>query len=169
MRNSRAFIPILLRITFLFVSLSSIDHLWRGWRTETSRQSPPVELQAACSAQTEFVICDDTIETCFENGKEMGMDRYEVRGFTAWYRFITLVMVVMAALAGICAAARASPVEQAYPPAMPSLRPLTIPEARHLLATLLWPLPRSAILILHWSWWRRCHQSRASFCHAKRR
>lgn len=109
------------------------------------------------------------IETCFETSKETGLADYEVRGFTAWYRFTTLVMVVMAALAGICADARASPVEQAYLPAMPPPRPLTIPEVRHLLATLLWPLPRSAILILHWSWWRRCHQSRASVCHAKRR
>jgi hypothetical protein len=110
-----------------------------------------------------------SIETCFETGKEMGLSDYEVRGFTAWYRFMTLVMVVMAALAGICAAARASPVEQAHPPATPSLLPLTIPEVRHLLAMLLWPLPRSAIHLLSWSWWRRCHQSRASFFHTKRR
>jgi SRSO17 transposase len=109
------------------------------------------------------------IEECFETGKEMGLEDYEVRGFTAWYRFITLVMVVMAALATICAAARASPIEQAYPPAMPSLFPLTIPEVRHLLAQLLWPPPRSAILVLSWSWWRRCHQSRASYFHTKRR
>jgi hypothetical protein len=109
------------------------------------------------------------IEECFETGKEMGLSDYEVRGFTAWYRFITLVMVVMAALVGICAAARASPIEQAHPPAMPSLLPLTIPEVRHLLASLLWPLPRSTILVLSWSWWRRCHQSRASYFHTKRR
>jgi hypothetical protein len=110
-----------------------------------------------------------SIETCFETGKEMGMEDYEVRGFTAWYRFITLVMVVMAALAGMCAAARASPSERAHPSTLPSLLPLTIPEVRHLLATLLWPPPRSAIHLLSWSWWRRCHQSRASFFHTKRR
>jgi hypothetical protein len=96
-----------------------------------------------------------SIETGFETSKAMGMAHYEVWGFTAWYRFITLVMVVLAALAGICAATRASPVERAYPPAMSAPLPLTIPEVRHLLATLLWPLPRSTILILHWSWWRR--------------
>ncbi|GHO72046.1 hypothetical protein KSC_109380 [Ktedonobacter sp. SOSP1-52] len=96
-----------------------------------------------------------SIETCFETGKEMGLEDYEARGFTAWYRFITLVMVVMAALAGICAAARASPTERAPAPTRPSLLPLTIPEVRHLLATLLWPLPRSAILVLSWLWWRR--------------
>lgn len=110
-----------------------------------------------------------SIETCFETGKEMGLEDYEVRGFMAWYRFMTLVMVALACLAGICADARASPVEQVYPPAMPSLLPLTIPEVRHLLATLLWPLPRSAIHLLSWSRFRRCHQSRASYFHTKRR
>ncbi len=109
------------------------------------------------------------IEECFETGKEMGLEDYEVRGFTAWYRFITLVMLVMAALASICAAARASPSERAHPPAVPALLPLTIPEVRHLLAQLLWPPPRSAILVLGWSWWRRCHQSRASYFHTQRR
>lgn len=109
------------------------------------------------------------IETCFEVGKEMGLDDYEVRTFTAWYRFITLVMVAMACLAGICAAARASPSGQAHSSAKPPPLPLTIPEVRHLLATLLWPLPRSALHLLSWSWWRRCHQRRASLCHSKRR
>src|SRR5206468_156941 len=46
---------------------------------------------------------------------------------------------------------------------------LTIPEVRHLLAHLLWPPPRSAILVLSWSCWRRCHQSRACYFHTKRR
>lgn len=50
-----------------------------------------------------------SIETCFETSKERGIDNYEVRRFTAWYRFVTLVMVVMAALAGICVVTRASP------------------------------------------------------------
>ena len=50
-----------------------------------------------------------------------------------------------------------------------SLLPLTIPEVRQLLASVLWPLPRSAPLLLAWSWWRRCHQSRASYFHTQRR
>jgi SRSO17 transposase len=109
------------------------------------------------------------IEECFETGKAIGLEDYEVRGFTAWYRFITLVMVVMAALAAICAAAllpRTSP--PSYEGTCPLL-PLTMLEVRHLLASLLWPLPRSALLVLGWSWWRRCHQSRASYFHTKRR
>ncbi len=109
------------------------------------------------------------IEECFEIGKAIGLEDYEVRGFTAWYRFITLVMVVMAALAAICAAAllprTSSPSHEGTCP----LLPLTMLEVCHLLASLLWPPPRSALLVLGWSWWRRCHQSRASYFHTKRR
>lgn len=112
------------------------------------------------------------IEECFEIGKEMGLEDYEVRGFTAWYRHITLVMIVQACLACICAQARTLPTEpssnEETPPTC-SLRSLTIPEVRHLLAHLLWPPPRSAVFLLGWSWWRRCHQSRASFFHTKQR
>jgi SRSO17 transposase len=112
------------------------------------------------------------IEEDFETGKEMGLGDYEVRGFTPWYRHVTLVMIVQACLAGICAAARI-PVTKTPPIkgillTCPVL-PLTIPEVRHLLALLLWPPPRVEPLLLSWSWWRRCHQSRASFFHTKRR
>ncbi|HET8853233.1 MAG TPA: IS701 family transposase [Ktedonobacteraceae bacterium] len=113
-----------------------------------------------------------SIEEDFETGKAMGLSDYEVRCWTAWYRHITLVMIVEACLAGICAAARSPttepPSDEGTPPTCPLL-PLTLPEVRHLLAHLLWPPPRSANLLLAWSWWRRCHQSRASFFHTKRR
>ena len=112
------------------------------------------------------------VEQDFETGKEMGLGDYEVRGFTAWYRHITLVMIVMACLAGICASAR-MPAPKTFPDEGAlltcSVLPLTIPEVRHLLALLLFPPPRSQPLLLSWSWWRRCHQSRASFFHTKRR
>jgi SRSO17 transposase len=112
------------------------------------------------------------IEECFETGKDMGLEDYEVRGFTAWYRHITLVMIVQACLAGICAMARLSSAELTTDDGTPlicPLLPLTIPEVRHVLALLIFPPPRSATLVLAWSWWRRCHQSRASFFHTKRR
>lgn len=112
------------------------------------------------------------VEEDFETGKEMGLGDYEVRDFTAWYRHITLVMIVQACLACICAVARISTIDPSLDGGAPltcPLLPLTIPEVRHLLALLLWPPPRSAILLLAWSWWRRCHQSRASFFHTKRR
>jgi SRSO17 transposase len=111
------------------------------------------------------------IEECFETGKEMGLEDYEVRCWTGWYRHVTLVMIVEACLAGICAAARmliTEPTTAEETPIYPLL-PLTIPEVRHLLAYLVFPPPRSATLLLSWSWWRRCHQSRASFFHTKHR
>jgi SRSO17 transposase len=109
------------------------------------------------------------IEECFEITKDMGLSDYEVRGFTAWYRHITLVMIVEACLAVICATASVSSTKAATTEETCLLLPLTIPEVRHLLAYLLWPPPRGATLLLSWSWWRRCHQSRASFFHTRRR
>jgi SRSO17 transposase len=111
------------------------------------------------------------IEEDFETGKEMGLGDYEVRAFTAWYRHITLVMIVEACLASICAATRRVPTEPIVDEGTLTcpLLSLTIPEVRHLLAYLLWPSPRNATLLLSWSWWRRCHQSRASSFHTKRR
>jgi hypothetical protein len=99
----------------------------------------------------------------------MGLADYEVRGFIAWYRHITLVMIVQACLAGICAAASISPIELPSDEGTCPLLPLTLPEVRHLLAYLLWPPPRSATLLLAWSWWLSFHQSRASYFHTKRR
>ncbi len=112
------------------------------------------------------------IEECFEIGKGIGLEDYEVRSFTAWYRHVTLVMLVQACLAGICAATRMPPAEsppQAGTSFTCPLLPLTIPEVRHVLACLLWPPPRSPTLLLSWSWWRRRHQSRASYFHTQRR
>jgi SRSO17 transposase len=41
------------------------------------------------------------VEECFEQAKgEVGLDEYEVRTYTAWYRHITLCMVALAFLAG---------------------------------------------------------------------
>ncbi len=97
------------------------------------------------------------IEECFETGKEMGLEDYEVRG---------------SCLAGICAMARLSGAEPTTDDGTQlccPLLPLSIPEVRHVLALLIFPPPRSATLVLAWSWWRRCHQSRASFFHTKRR
>lgn len=66
------------------------------------------------------------------------------------------------------------PPIQRGPPAMSSppvihLAPLTVPEVRHLLARLIWPLSSNTILVFSWSEWRRAHQSLASSYHTKRR
>jgi Transposase DDE domain len=86
------------------------------------------------------------IEEDFENAKDLGLDHYEVRSFIGWYRHITLVLVALAYLAGICATASGSPSppasSESAPPARHPLLALSIPEARHLLARLIWPASR---------------------------
>src|SRR5438552_4428725 len=111
------------------------------------------------------------IEENFENAKDLGLDHYEVRSFTGWYRHITLVLVALAYLTGICATERfsTSPPAPSPLPARPAVLALTVPEVRHLLAQLIWPSSSSACRVLAWSWWRRCHQSQASYYHTKRR
>jgi SRSO17 transposase len=111
------------------------------------------------------------IEEDFENAKDSGLDHDEVRSFIGWYRHITLVLVALAFLRGICATEHCStspPAPSAFPTRLTVL-PLTVPEVRHLLARLIWPSPSSAYRVLAWSWWRRGHQSRASYYHTKRR
>jgi SRSO17 transposase len=54
------------------------------------------------TAMAELVrVCDARwqVEECFAQAKgEIGMDRYEVRTWTAWHRFVTLCMVAHALL-----------------------------------------------------------------------
>lgn len=52
-----------------------------------------------------FHIAEDV-----ENAKDLGLDHYEVRSFVGWYRHITLVLLALAYLAGICARERCSTV-----------------------------------------------------------
>jgi hypothetical protein len=86
------------------------------------------------------------IEEEFENAKDIGLDHYEVRSFIGWYRHITLVLLALAYLAGICATVSGSSSppasSESSAPARHPLLPLTIPEVRHLLARLIWPASR---------------------------
>ncbi len=112
------------------------------------------------------------IEEDFENAKDLGLDHYEVRSFVGWYRHVTLVMLAVAYLAGMCSEETAHLLCAAKPPTEPLtllVLPLTVPEVRHLLGHLIWPTPRNMPRALAWSRWRRCHQSRASYFHTKRR
>jgi SRSO17 transposase len=116
------------------------------------------------------------IEEDFENGKDLGLDHYEVRSFVGWYRHITLVMLALAFLTSIVLAASTlsttvqAPSQPSAETAMPTdLCPLSVPEARHLLARLVFPPPSSVARVLAWSAWRRWHQRRACFFHTRRR
>ena len=111
------------------------------------------------------------VEEDFENSKDLGLDEYEVRSWIGWYRHVTLVLLVHACLAGICAAERfsTSVLSSSGSCRRRLALTLTIPEVRRLLARLIWPTSSSVRRVLAWSWWRRCHQSRASYYHSKRR
>jgi SRSO17 transposase len=81
---------------------------WRRWLLVRRRVSTPMELQAyvvfALQATTlEAVVrvagSRWTIESSFEAAKgEVGLDHYEVRTWTGWYRHITLAMWALALL-----------------------------------------------------------------------
>ncbi|MBO0793974.1 MAG: hypothetical protein J2P36_23905 [Ktedonobacteraceae bacterium] len=64
----------------------------RGGKTETSRQPPPTELQVACPAHTEFVICDDTIED-FHHALKTGchIEHRPLRTVSAQWRLLGIL------------------------------------------------------------------------------
>ena len=105
-----------------------------------------------------------TIESCFEAAKsEVGLDQYEVRTWTAWHRHVTLAMLALAFLTVVRATAIGGDVNL-----QDDLLPLTVPEIRTLLASLVGlPTPGPADVIA-WSLWRRRHQQRARRSHWKR-
>ena len=111
------------------------------------------------------------IEEDFENGKDLGLDHYEVRSYLGWYRHMTLVMLAQAFLTGICIQplVLAAPIADSGTSLTIPLLSLTTPEVRHVLGRLIWPPPSSARLVLAWSWWRRSHRSRAWYFHTRRR
>jgi SRSO17 transposase len=128
--------------------------------------APP---QTPLAQIVEAIGCRWHIEEDFENTKDMGLDHYEVRSFIGWYRHITLVLLAYAFAVSICSseATRACCTLPTSDPAsgfqVVALHPLSVPEVRHLLGQIIWPPKRSQSYLLSWSWWRRWHQSLASF------
>jgi len=56
--------------------------------------SPPRQGERAPAGAAEFVICDHTIEQCFEEGKtELGMAHYEVRKYPGWHHHMLTTML----------------------------------------------------------------------------
>jgi SRSO17 transposase len=101
------------------------------------------------------------VEETFQLAKgQIGLDHYQCRQWTAWYRFTTLAMLAMAILTALAALA---------PPPPTGLIALTVAEVRRLVNALILTHPAEPRLILHWSLWRRHHQKRAQISHFKRR
>lgn len=81
---------------------------WRRWLLVRRSLSDPTELTAyvvfaphETTLATVVQVAGSrwTIEKCFEEAKgEVGLDQYEVRGWTGWYRHITLAMWAYALL-----------------------------------------------------------------------
>jgi len=128
--------------------------------------------------------CRWTIETDIEEAKgEVGLDEYEVRSWSGWYKHITLACLAHAFLAvtkatGDAAALTAEKKGPKTPVAIDDARlqsqpgalvPLSVPEIRRLLVRLLLTWVRPAEWVLTWSGWRRRHQAIARDCHIRRR
>ncbi|MGC4948952.1 IS701 family transposase, partial [Streptomyces sp. DT224] len=102
------------------------------------------------------------VEETFQSGKGLaGLDEHQVRRFTSWSRWVTLVMLAHAFLAVIRAA------EHARHPAPDGLIPLTCNEIQRLFTALVRPAP-DAVHRLRWSLWRRRHQARSRTSHYHR-
>jgi SRSO17 transposase len=124
-----------------------------------------------------------TIEQCFEEAKgEVGLDQYEVRHWTGWYRHITLAMWAYALLTVVRAAhlpaAPPVPTNPAGCDPESSARlsdlawfgvPLSVREIRHLFWRLVLATQQRVEHVLAWSAWRRWHQGIAQYWHYKRR
>ncbi|AVH61041.1 IS701 family transposase [Streptomyces dengpaensis] len=111
------------------------------------------------------------IEECFQAAKnECGLDQYEVRRYTGWYRHITLAMLAHAFLA----ATAHQPWERGAEPVRHPGPWLTVAEVRRLLAACRARPPhlsghRGLHHALSWSNWRRRRQAVARRCHYLRR
>jgi SRSO17 transposase len=92
-----------------------LEPTWHRWLLVRRSVSDPTDLAAYVvfapqDTLLEQVVCVAgarwTIESCFEAAKsEVGLDQYEVRSWTGWYRHITLVMWALALLAVLRAGA----------------------------------------------------------------
>jgi hypothetical protein len=102
-----------------------------------------------------------SIEELFQTGKgQVGLDHYQVRGWTGWHRFITLAMLALAVLTVLAA-------EQ--PDTCPEIIALTVAEIRRLLNAFVLAVALPPAHTLHWSTWRRSSQARAGRSHYQRR
>jgi SRSO17 transposase len=92
-----------------WISLADpVDPAWRRWLLVRRSLSEPTELTAYVVFAPPPTTLEEvvrvagsrwTVESSFEAAKgEVGLDQYEVRSWTAWYRHITLAMWALALL-----------------------------------------------------------------------
>jgi SRSO17 transposase len=103
------------------------------------------------------------VEEAIQAGKgQVGLDEHQVRRWTSWYRYTTLVLLAHAILAVIAAREH----DRGHPD---GLIPLTVNEIGHLFAKLVTNVVRTIGYWLTWSTWRRRHQDQARTSHYRRR
>jgi SRSO17 transposase len=108
--------------------------------------------------------CRWSIEELFQTGKnETGLDHYQVRGWTAWHRFITLAMLALAILTTL-----ATSDDRDTDPDAEHIA-ITVAESRRLLNILIITPARDLAHAMHWSTWRRKVQARARRAHYQHR
>jgi SRSO17 transposase len=99
---------------------------WRRWLLVRRRISEPSELRAYVAfAPQDATLADlvrvagtrGVVESCFEAAKgEVGLDHYEVRSWTGWYRHSTLALWALALLTVLRAGALAvEPLKKSLP------------------------------------------------------
>jgi SRSO17 transposase len=100
---------------------------WRRWLLVRRSISEPSELRAYVVFTPQNTVLADVVrvagtrwavERCFEAAKgEVGLDDYEVRSWTGWYRHITLAMWALALLTVLRAGALAvAALKKSLPP-----------------------------------------------------
>ncbi|WTN78439.1 IS701 family transposase [Streptomyces sp. NBC_00624] len=111
------------------------------------------------------------VEECFQAAKgQVGLDHYQLRHWTDWHRHITLAMLALAFLTFVAASTTlARPADPDYPARSSEPIDLAVPEIRHLLAAAFNQPPQSTARLLHWSNWRRRHQTTARRSDYRRR
>jgi SRSO17 transposase len=104
------------------------------------------------------------IEENFRAGKGLAaLDEHQVRSWTSWHRWTILAMLAHAFLAVTAAAER-----NRGDAGDGGLISLTCNEIRHLFTALLRQANHALDHLLHWSRWRRQHQTRARASHYRR-
>jgi len=109
------------------------------------------------------------VEESFQAAKgQVGLDHYQVRGWTGWHRHTVLAMLALAILTVLVAdAADASPSPRGRRGR--ELLHLTTNEIRHLMNVLIIRSAQRLNHYLSWSDWRRAHQALARRLHHRRR
>lgn len=109
------------------------------------------------------------VEECFQAAKtHVGLDHYQVRGWTGWHRFTTLALLALAILA-VCAVTDPEPVDPTRHARQGDPVVLTVGEVRRLFNLLIIRPVRDIAHHLRWSNWRRQHQARARQAHYQQR